>query len=208
MVEEEIRWYKKDEKEAINEKTGEIVNTKDIKNFIDDDKVEEYKKLMGYYLIVSSELEMSPTEIIEKYHNLTKIENEFRILKSTLNTRPMFVRKREHIYAHITICFIALLIFNIIQKRVLEYAKNNNINLSLNKNIKPTNKWEIGMSDDRIQEALNKFQIESLNDQLYRMVNIKDKDLDVILKALNLNIEHKIYTKMDVLKLKKEINPF
>lgn len=35
------------------------------------------------------------------------------------------------------------------------------------------NKWEIGMSDDRIQEALNKFQIELLDDQLYRFVNIR-----------------------------------
>ncbi|WP_269320127.1 hypothetical protein [Streptobacillus canis] len=40
------------------------------------------------------------------------------------------------------------------------------------------------------------------------MVNINDKDLDIILKALNLNIEPKIYNNMDVLKLKKEISSF
>lgn len=50
---------------------------------------------MRYYLIVSSKLDMSALDIINKYHNLTKIENEFRILKSTLNTRPMFVRKKN-----------------------------------------------------------------------------------------------------------------
>lgn len=95
------------------------------------------------------------------------------------------------------------MILNLIQKKVLKYAKENNICLSTKKEKTIKNKWEIGMSDDRIQEALNKFQIELLDDQLYRFVNIIDKDLDIILKSLELNIEHKLYTKMEILKLKK-----
>lgn len=53
-------------KEAFNEETGEIIATKNIKNFIDQDKVEEYKNLMRYYLIVSSKLDMSALDIINK----------------------------------------------------------------------------------------------------------------------------------------------
>ncbi|MHA3838769.1 transposase, partial [Mycoplasma sp. VS1572C] len=51
-------------------------------------------------------------EILDIYKNQWKIENNFRDLKSTLETRPMFVRTDEHVLGHITICFIALVILN------------------------------------------------------------------------------------------------
>lgn len=57
---------------------------------IDDEKLKEFNDLMGYYQIVSSELEMSEKEIIEKYHGLTRIEDQFREMKGTLETRPNF----------------------------------------------------------------------------------------------------------------------
>ena len=44
---------------------------------------------MGYYQIVSSELDMTDLEIIDKYHGLTRTEDQFREMKSTLETRPV-----------------------------------------------------------------------------------------------------------------------
>ena len=78
---------------------------------------------MGYYKIVSSELNMDDLEIIDKYHGLSRIEDQFRIMKSDLNTRPIFVRTIEHINAHLIICFISLLIFRIIQYKIRELTE-------------------------------------------------------------------------------------
>lgn len=75
---------------------------------IDTEAIEQYKKSFGYYQLVTSELTMADTDIIEKYHNLTQIESQFQIMKSNLETRPMYVRTDEHIESHLTICLIAL----------------------------------------------------------------------------------------------------
>ena len=63
---------------------------------------------------------MDDLEIIDKYHGLSRIEDQFRIMKSDLNTRPIFVRTIEHINAHLIICFISLLILRIIQYKIRE----------------------------------------------------------------------------------------
>lgn len=44
---------------------------------------------MGYYQIVTSELSMEPLEVIDKYHGLTQIEDQFRVMKGDLDTRPL-----------------------------------------------------------------------------------------------------------------------
>ena len=62
---------------------------------MDFDKVAEYRKSLGYYQIVTSELTMDAQEVIDKYHGLTQIEDQFRIMKGDLNTRPLYVRTRN-----------------------------------------------------------------------------------------------------------------
>ena len=100
------RYIKKD---LLNEKTGEIINSKQLKAIVDMEKIKNEFNLLGYYSIITSETEMSNEEIIDTYHNLIDIEDEFRVMKMSLNTRPMYVRSPEHITAHLTICTIALL---------------------------------------------------------------------------------------------------
>ncbi len=87
-------------KDLENVDTGEIIDSTKLKALLDMDKVNAYKELFGYYQIITSELTMDDLEVINKYHGLTQIENQFRIMKSDLETRPMFVRRREHIEAH------------------------------------------------------------------------------------------------------------
>ncbi len=98
-----LRKYMK--KETIHKETGEIVDSKKLLSMIDDDKLTEFNELMGYYQIVSSELDMDDLEIIDKYHELTRIEDQFREMKGTLETRPIWVNTSEHIQAHLMICF-------------------------------------------------------------------------------------------------------
>ena len=71
-------------KEYINKNTGEILNSSDIKPMLDFDKIKAYTKSLGYYQIVTSELNMEENEVIDKYHGLRQIEEQFRTMKSTL----------------------------------------------------------------------------------------------------------------------------
>ena len=96
------------QKDMLHKETGEIVDSRKLLSLIDDKKLTEFNELMGYYQIVTSELEMDDRDIIDKYHGLTRIEDQFREMKGTLNTRPIYVNTPEHIQAHLLICFMAL----------------------------------------------------------------------------------------------------
>ncbi len=69
---------------------------------------------MGFYSIVTSEVEGDDKELINRYHGLSKIENSFRIIKSDLEGRLIYVWTEEHIKTHFLICFVALTIIRII----------------------------------------------------------------------------------------------
>jgi transposase len=74
--------------------------------------IDKNKKLLGVkgYYTDLEENEISNQTIIERYHELYKIEQAFRISKSDLQTRPIFHFKEEPIKLHVLICFIALVL--------------------------------------------------------------------------------------------------
>jgi len=80
--------------------------------------VAEEEKYDGYYAIVTSELDMSDAEVIETYRGLWEIEETFRITKSTLEARPVYVSREDRIGAHFLTCFLALVILRLIQKKI------------------------------------------------------------------------------------------
>lgn len=180
-------------KEYVNAKTGEMLNSFDIKGFIDFEKVSGYRKNMGYYQIVTSELTMEAQDVIDKYHGLTQIEDQFRVMKSDLETRPLYVRTPEHVDAHLLICMIALVMMRIIQKRI----RDNGDNLK-DRNVY----WNVGMSGERIQAALNKWKVDLLPDGLYRFMDIDDPDLAQILEAFDINIPSKLYRRAELKSIK------
>jgi transposase len=176
--------------------TGELINSHKLKAMLDMDKVNSFNSLMGYYKIVTSELNMPDTEVIDKYHGLSQIEDQFRIMKGDLNTRPILVRTKEHINAHLIICFISLLILRIIQYKIKElpdFEKDDD------------KYWQEGMSANRIINSLNKWTIDKMNDEYFRFNNINDKDLSIILNAFNINIPAKLYKPAELRKLKVSI---
>ena len=85
---------------------------------LDEKRIEEDAAMDGYYCIVASEQEWSEREIIEAYRGLSRIEESFRVLKSTMDARPVFVWTEKHIEAHFLICYVALLIMRLMQADV------------------------------------------------------------------------------------------
>ena len=181
-------------KELINDKTGEILNSKDLKTLIDFDKINKYKESFGYYQIVTSELDMDDRKVIDTYHGLSRIEDQFRVMKGDLETRPMYVRTKEHINSHILICLLSLIIIRIIQNKVINYCKP-----------EVDNKWSMGLSGSRIQTALNKWTVCEITNGYYRFNDIDDKDLKLILDSFGINIPLKLFKKMELHNIKTGI---
>jgi transposase len=189
------------DKNLVNEKTGEILNSFEWRAMIDKNKVDSYKRGFGYYQLVTSELNMPDKEVIDKYHGLSQIENQFRIMKGELSTRPLFVRNPRHIKAHLLICMIALTVMRIIQNRIV---KSGGVPNAEQKEVC----WTMGLSGERIQQALNKWQVEWLPGDYYKFMNTDDHDLKLILDAFNIEIHLKFYRRAELRRLKTDIKNF
>ena len=188
-------------KNMVNQKTGEVSLSSDWKALIDMEKVAAYKKSFGYYQIITSELTMDPIQVIDKYHGLSQIENQFRLMKGELDTRPLYVRNPEHIRAHLLICMIALTVVRIIQNRIVSSGL---IPPPSGKN--PS--WSMGLSGERIQRALNKWQVELLPSDYYKFMNIDDIDLKLILDAFGVKIPPKLFRRAELKQIKTSIDVF
>ena len=186
-------------KECVNQKTGEVINSSDMKALIDFDRVAEYRKSMGYYQIVTSELTMDPQDVIEKYHGMTQIEDQFRVMKSGLEARPFHVRTPEHMEAHVLICMISLIMLRLIQKRIIRSGLVN---------VDKQAFWNTGLSCERIQQALNKWKVDLMPADLYRFMDVDDPDLKLILDSFDIKIPLKLYRKAELKALKKNIKIF
>ena len=182
-------------REFVHKDTGEIIESGKLLGMLDEEKIEELTAFMGYYQIVTSEIDMPDEDVIEAYHGLTQIEDQFREMKGTLSTRPIYVSTQEHIQAHLLICMIALTMLRLIQKKIIFSSQ-----LEQSRCI-----WSYGMSGRRVQTALQKWQIDKLPGDVYRFNNTTDDDLKRILSAFSINIMPKLYTRGDLRKIKTEI---
>ena len=185
-------------KEYVNKVTGEKVDSADLIPMIDEAKLTEFNDLMGYYQIVTSELEMGDREVIEKYHGLTQIEDQFREMKGTLETRPVFVQTPEHIKAHLMVCFMALTMIRIIQRKTRLSAKP----------AKGESKWSYGIPGARVSEALAGWQALELPGEYYQVLKPKGDDIFAILKAFGMELKPQLYTRGEIREMKATASPF
>lgn len=159
-----------------DEKTGEILEVKE-HLVLDSAKVAEEEKYDGYYAIVTSEMDMSDTEVIETYRGLWEIEETFRVTKGVLETRPVYVSLKDHINAHFLTCFIALTIMRIIQKKTGKLY-----------------------SAEKIVECLNKISCSNEQENIY-LFDYRSELSDAIGKALGIDFTNKRLRLGDIKKI-------
>ena len=94
-------------------------NGEKAKATINEDIIEKELELAGYNLLITSETNMKSTDIYNTYHNLWRIEESFRIMKSDLDARPVFLQKENSIKGHFLICYLAVLLERIFQFKIL-----------------------------------------------------------------------------------------
>jgi len=136
--------------------TGEIME--DAKNLLvfDEEKLKDEAVYDGYYAIVTSEIDMGDNEILDIYHGLWEIEETFKITKSTLETRPVYVSLKDHIEAHFLTCFIALVLV-----RLLEF------------------KLDCKFTTEEIINSLKKYNCSLTEQNLYMFTHYSDVICDI-----------------------------
>ncbi len=84
------------------------------------EKISEDKAYAGYNLLVTSEVGKPAKEIYDAYHGLWRIEESFRVMKTYLEARPVYLQRRESIYGHFTICYLALTLLRLLELKVFK----------------------------------------------------------------------------------------
>ncbi len=171
------RYNKKDARGALryikdiefDPNTGECLSSKRVP-YLDMEKIAEDRKYDGYYAIITSEVKMSPLEVVKAYHGLWEIEHSFRITKTDLETRPIEMTLEQRIRAHFLICFISLLILRLLCRRL-------------------GNKY----APEQVIRSLRKYKACHVTDNVYR-VAYHDELLKDLGKALNLSLNRKYLT--------------
>jgi transposase len=105
---------------SFDSKTGEILESAKQALLFDEEKLRKEEELDGYYAIMTSEYQESDERIIELYRGLWKIEESFKVTKSDLESRPVYLSRQDHIEAHFLICFVSLVIARLLERRLKE----------------------------------------------------------------------------------------
>lgn len=161
---------------SFDKETGEVI---DHNLILDEEKIKEEEKYDGYYSIVTSELKMDDIELRETYRGLIRIEDTFKITKSEFDTRPIYVRLNEHIDAHFTICFTAIVLIRLLQIRL-------------------NNQYPVG----KILEALKKYTCNHMGQNIYKLLYY-NKIIEDCGKSFNIDFQNKYKTRQEIRQLLK-----
>lgn len=155
--------------------TGEIADTSNL--IFDEEKQKEEEKYDGYYSIVTSEENLSDIEIRNIYRGLARIENTFKVTKSTLESRPVYVWTPEHIEAHFLTCFVSLVIIRLLEEK-------------LGRKFSP----------DKIINSLKKYTSSNIEHDIY-LQNNYDDIIEKINELYNLDLDKKYRTLSEIKKI-------
>jgi len=135
---------------------------------LNQEAIAKDERFDGYYGIQTSEKELDVQGVLDAYHILWKIEESFRIMKSTLEVRPVFHWTEPRIKGHFVVCFLAFLL-----ERTLEFHLK---------------KAKVAASPERIREALNSLAFAEMEvEQKKFYVKTKSTELgNKILRALRI----------------------
>lgn len=141
------------------------INSKVFEWQLDEEAILKDEVYDGYYGIQTSKKDHKPEKVLEAYRTLWKIEESFRIMKSTLEVRPVFHWTKKRIEGHFVLCFLTFLL-----ERTLEFKLKKN---------------DIEASPERIRESLNSLNFSEfeVDGEVYYL---KEKGTDLARKILRM----------------------
>ena len=84
---------------------------------LDLERIREEEMYDGFYAVVTN-LEDDPAEVIKINRRRWEIEENFRIMKSEFEARPVYVQRDDRIKAHFLTCYISLLVYRLLEKKL------------------------------------------------------------------------------------------
>ena len=141
---------------------------------LDQEKINQAQLLDKVYVLVTtaSNKELTTQQVQHSYKNLNTIENNFRLLKSSLDIRPIYHRKKETVKAHIFICFLSLYL----QKELEILTKNLCLEQKMTFSYLLTQLREIRQTQLITELDNNKFEVPILT----QLTDIQHKILEVL----------------------------
>ena len=188
-------------KEIKYDKNGEIIVNSDF--CLDDEMIKKAEELDGYYLIVTSETNLSNEEIINIYRGLWEIEETFSIVKGVLKLRPVFAKTLLGVHTHMLVCFTSLLILRILQKRTLlkELSKEQIQEIEKANKRKRTHKIRyqkvVEYPVKQICAFIRDYNVLCINDEMYYTTKYNDL-IPFIEERFSIHLDRKILTENDV----------
>lgn len=85
---------------------------------IDETALQHARLMDGKLLLVTNNRDLTPASVVDHYKSLADIERGFRVLKSEIEIGPMYHRLPRRIQAHAQICFMALVLYRIMRRRL------------------------------------------------------------------------------------------
>lgn len=152
---------------------------------IDQSVIDEEEKYDGFYAVATN-LDDSAKEIIEISSNRYKIEDCFRVMKTNFSARPVYHQKRDRIIAHFMICYTALLIYRILEKK-----------LNLN---------ETHFTIDNVIETLNSMEVANIEDMCYMSTYTSSQVCTALNAIIDLGLDKKYYQPKELNKKIKKIS--
>lgn len=195
-----------------------------------EDVIADKKAVAGYAAIVYDDPtdlnaeQFSAEDVLSTYHKLVRIEDCFRVMKSTFSIRPVHVRLKERIIAHCHLCVLSLMLLRSLQLKM----EKNNYPLSAERISKALRQALLvpipGKKDDTqmflnvgLDQCFNATKREKTDRQQSELNDVVDEDriwrsyeeerqsqpddLDQIIKTVNL-IPPNIYNTLGELKIK------
>ena len=152
---------------------------------LNQEAINEEEKYDGFYAVATN-LEDSAKYILEISSNRYKIEDCFRIMKTNFSAIPVFHQNRERIVAHFMVCYTALLIYRILEKKLDMYGTHFTV--------------------ENVIETLNNMQVANLEDVCYMSTYDNSQVLTSLNAIFNLELDKKYYQPKDLNKKIKKIS--
>lgn len=147
--------------------------------------IEEEEKYDGYYAVATN-LDDEAKEIIKISSNRYKIEDCFRVMKTNLSARPVFHQKRKRIVAHFMICYTALLIYRLLEKKLNSHGTHFTI--------------------ENIIETLNNMEVANIEDLCYMSTYSNSQVCAALNAVFDLGLDKKYYQPKELNKKIKKIS--
>ena len=169
-------------KRTSSTRSGDTITDKYV---LDQAVIKEEEKYDGFYAVATN-LDDPAKDILEVSANRYKIEDCFRVMKTNFSARPVFHQKRERIIAHFMICYTALLIYRLMEKKLEVHGTH--------------------CTTDNLIETLNSMDVANIEDMCYMSTYTSSPICTALNAITGLDLDKKYYLPKELNKKIKKIS--